>query len=186
MAAVSSIMLGLAIGGLATQAYGSWKAGSAAKKAGEAQQRAADSQAELSEFNSDVAELQAADALARGAEEEARFRSMVRTSVGAQVAAFAGSNIDVGFGSAVDVQADAAYLGELDAQTIRNNAMREAWGYNVEAEDSRRRADITRREGVMLAEAGRQNQTNARIGAIGSLAIGTGSLLQQRYGFNKA
>jgi len=183
--ATSTILLGLAVGGLATQTYGQWKAGSAAKKAGEAGQAAAESQAELVEFNSEIAELQAVDALNRGAEEEHRFRSGIRTAIGAQIAGFAGQNVDVGFGSAVDVQADAAYLGELDAQAIKNNAMREAWGFKVEAEDLRMRADITRREGAMMAETGRQQQTSARIGAVGNAAMGTASLLQQRYGFGR-
>lgn len=184
MAAFSTI-LGLTLAGIgtATSVAGQIRAGRAAKRAGEAEQRAAESEAGLLDYNADVAELQAKDAIERGAEEESRFRQTIRGTIGAQRAGIAAGNVDVGFGSSADVQADAAFLGELDALTIRNNAMREAWGYKVQAVDIRKRAEITRREGVQLAATGREQQTAARLGAIGTIA-GTGlSLLEQRYGF---
>ncbi|HMJ04575.1 MAG TPA: hypothetical protein VK506_16655 [Conexibacter sp.] len=159
------------------------KAGNAAKKAGEQQRQASESQAELADFNAQVADLQASDAIARGAQEESKFRQGVRGIIGSQRAGQAAGNIDVGFGSAVDVQADAAFLGEQDALTIRTNAAREAWGFKVEAADSRRRGEIARKEGVYLEKAGRATQAASRWGAAGTLVGGGASLLQQRYGF---
>jgi hypothetical protein len=117
-------MAGLGIGGQVLNFFAQRSAGNAAKEAGE--------------FNAKVAEMQAVDALARGAEDEERFRMVVKGLIGSQRAGFAGQNVDVGIGSPVDVVADTAYLGELDALTIRNNAAREAWGYNIEAENFRR------------------------------------------------
>lgn len=185
MAALSTVALVTALAGAGTQAYGQWRQGRAAREQGEAGRAAAESQAALADYNAAVADLQARDALERGMEEEGRFRSRVRVLVGSQRAGFAAGNIDVGYGSAVDVQEDAAFLGELDALTIRTNAGREAWGYKVEAEDLRQRADIARREGVTLERAGRAAQTAARIGAVGGL-LGTGaSILERRYGFNR-
>jgi hypothetical protein len=183
MAVMSAIALGAALGGTALSVVGQVKAGNAAKRAGEAQQRAANSQADLADYNAAVAEVQAQDAIARGAEDESRFRQGVRTLIGSQRAGFAAGNVDVGFGSAVDVQADAAMLGELDALTIRTNAAREAWGYKVQAEDLRRRGQIARKEGVMFNEAGRTNQSAARWGAGGTLLNTGASLLEARYGF---
>lgn len=179
---MSGIALGLAAAGSAIQAKGQLDAGNAAKRAGEKGQAAADSTAELMDFNASVADLQAQDAVDRGAEDEARFRTQVRGAIGAQRVGFAAANIDVGFGSAVDVQADAALLGELDALTIRTNAGREAWGYKVQATDLRKRGEITRREGVNIAEAGRLGQTAARWGAGASLLGTAGSLLAAKYG----
>lgn len=184
MAAFSTIaLLALAGAGTAIQATGAIKAGNAAKRAGEAGQRAADDAGDLSDFNASVAELQSQDAIARGAEEEQRFRTQVRSAVGAQRVGFAASNIDASYGSALDVQADAATLGELDALTIRGNAAREAWGFKVNAEDSRRRGDISRKEGAAMVEAGKANQSASRWNAAGTIATGAGSLLQSRYGF---
>jgi len=156
----------LALGTTGLSLYSQVKAGGQAKRAGQLEQRAAESEAVLSEFNAAVAQAQAEQAIARGAAEESTFRSGVRGLIGTQRAGLAAGNVDVGFGSALDVQADTAYLGELDALTIRNNASLEAWGYKVQAEDFRQRATIQRHAGKFAAAAGQQQQTQARIGAI--------------------
>ena len=178
----------LILGGasLAMQAAGQWKAGGAEKKAGEAAQRAAEKQADLSEYNAAVAELQAKDALTRGDLEAGRFRARTRALVGEQRVGIAAGNIDVGYGSAVDVQADATFLGELDALTVRTNAAREAWGYRVEATDLEMQADIQRAEGANMAAAGRQRQSAARWQSIGTVVGGTTSLLERKYGFGRS
>jgi len=168
--------------GAGISASGQWKAGKAAKKAGEAEQRAAESQAELLDFNAHVADQQAQDAIERGKQEESRFRQGVRAMVGEQRAGQAAGNINVNTGSAMDVQQDAAFLGELDALTISTNAAREAWGFKVQAYDTRQRARITRTEGANAAEVGKQQQSQARIGAVGGAVATGGSLLMQRYG----
>lgn len=180
-----AIALALTGAGTAVQTIGSIKAGNAAKRAGEASQRAAESQAQILEYNAAVDELRARDAILRGQEEEQRFRSVVRGAIGTQRAEFAAGNIDVGFGSALDVQADAAKLGELDALTIRTNAAREAWGYQVSAEDFRRGAGVTRQEGVAAREAGRVQQSASRFRAGADLLSTGGSLLMARYGWGR-
>jgi hypothetical protein len=188
MPAIIPIMIGLSVAGTVTSVYGAVKAGKAEKAAGEAQKRAAESQAELLDYNATVADAQAADAIARGEMEADRFRTGVKGIIGAQRAATAAGNVDVGFGSSLDVQADAAFLGELDALTIEQNAAREAWGYKVDAYDTRKRAEITRKEGVMLEAAGRQRASASYIGAIGAGLQGgmqIGGLLNARYGFNR-
>lgn len=189
----------------AISAFGQYKAGKAAKKAsqtaataqedvGKIQRRSAESQAELADYNEDVADLQAEDAVERGAEAESRFRTQVRGAIGAQRAAFAGGNVDVSFGSAVDVQSDVAFLGEMDALQIRSNAAREAWGFKVQAVDYRNRAAVMRREGANAEEAARINAgairaggnaaaTSNYFGAASSLLGGGASLLAMRYQF---
>ena len=170
VATLTLLGLGLAAAGTATSVYGQHKAGKAAKEAGE-------SQAQREEYNAAVADLQAEDALVRGAEEESRFRTSVRGLIGKQRAGFAGQGVEVGSGSAADVQADAAFLGELDARQIRANAQREAWGYRVEAADRRMGADVARR-------GGQAAQTAARWGAAGTV-LGGSSLLLDRYRWGK-
>ncbi|HKA75346.1 MAG TPA: hypothetical protein VKE26_26320 [Xanthobacteraceae bacterium] len=186
-------LTGLVVTALGVQAasslYGAHSAAKAAEAQGKAARRAALASAELAEYNAAVADVQARDAVARGAIEEQQFRRDLDVLIGAQRAGYAAGNIDVGYGSAVDVQADAAFLGELDALTIRTNAAREAWGYQVEAVDLRRRAVLARREGVLLEQAGRAEAHGYRVGgalsAAGTIAGGTASLLQARYGFNQ-
>jgi hypothetical protein len=131
--------------------------------------KAGEAAKELADFNAAMAEARARDALARGAEEESRYRQGVKVLIGSQRAGFAAQGVDVGVGSPVDVTADAAFLGELDALTLRNNARREAWGYRVEAENFRL--------------GGQQAQTAARFGAASTVLGTTTSLLQARYGW---
>jgi general stress protein YciG len=162
----------LAIIGLATSIYGQVKAGQAAKKVGQ-------SQGEREDFNAQQAEIQAADARAIGHEEESRFRTQVRGLLGSQRAGFAGQNVVVGSGSAADVQADAARLGEFDAIQIRNNAARQARGFEAEATDRRMAADIARRGGAAAASA-------ANWGAATTGVLGASSLLMNRYGYARS
>jgi hypothetical protein len=176
----------IALAGLALQGFSAYKAGKAQKAAGTAQRQAAESQAGLADYNAQVADLQAQDAIDRGGEAESRYRTQIKGVIGAQRAGFAASNVDVSFGSAVDVQADAAFLGELDALQIRTNAGREAWGYKVQAEDYRKRAEIARKEGVYLEKAGGQAATATYLQGASTILSGGASLLQQRYGFSHA
>lgn len=180
---LSAIALALAAGGTAVSAIGQYKAGQANKRAGEAAADVSESQAQVADYNAHVADLQAADALERGSEQEARYRTQIRGAIGAQRAGQAAGNIDVGFGSAADVQGDAAYLGELDALTIRTNAAREAWGYKVQSYDYTKQAAIDRKAGANQIAAGDAAAVAARYNVASTIVGGTTSLLQARYGF---
>lgn len=152
------ILIGVTAAGAGLSAYGQIKSGNAAKKIGE--------------YNASVYEQQATDALSRGAEDEQKFRQGVKMLIGSQKAGFAGQGIDVTQGSAFDVQADAAFLGELDALTIRTNAQREAAGYRAQAKISRM--------------TGQQAQTASRFGAASTVLGGGASILQAKYGWGRA
>lgn len=66
------------------------------------------------------------DALKRGAQEEEAQRRKQAALAGRQKAILAASNVDLGSGSPLAILGDTAQLGELDAQTIKDNAKREA------------------------------------------------------------
>jgi len=176
-----AIPIALALAGTATSVVGQVKAGKAQKAAGEAQAAAAESEAQIQDFNATVADQQAQDAIARGQQDEQRYRSQVRGLLGSQRAGFAGANVDVDFGSSVDVQADAAQLGELDALQIRTNAAREAWGYSVSATDYRNRAAVARKEGVNLDKAGQAAASASYVSAAGTILGTSTSLLFSKY-----
>jgi hypothetical protein len=169
----------------AYSAYQTRKAARAEERSGVLQQEAAEASGELFDWNARISDLQALDAEARGAEEERRFRESVRGLVGRQRATQAANNLDVSFGSAVDVQADAATLGELDALTIRTNARREAWGHRVESEDLRQRGRLVRKEGVNMGLAARERSSGMRAQAVGSFLTTGASLAQARYGMGR-
>lgn len=182
---LTALSLLLAGTGAATSAYGSIKAGRQAREQGQANQAAAESQAQLSDYNASVAELQATDAEQRGDEEANKYRAGVRSIIGEQRTGLAASGVEVGSGSALDVQADAAFLGELDALTVKTNAAREAWGFKVQATDLRKRAEITRREGAYAAAAGEDAARAGKIQAGTTLLTSGASLLESRYGYGK-
>ena len=175
--------IGVAAAGIGLQAYGSYKGGQAAEAAGVAKAKAAESSAQLADFNASVAELQASDAVDRGELEANRYRTQIRGAIGTTRTMQAAGNIDVGYGSTVDVQADEAYLGTLDEMTIRANAVREAFGYHVQSINFREQARIARETGEADLAAGRASATAGTIAAIGTIATGAGSLMAKRYGF---
>ena len=155
MAALSSILLATTIATGAYSAYQQNQAGRAARRQGEYQ-------GDIFDLNAADAERQAEDATARGREAESRHRVGVKQLIGSQRAGLAASGVDIGTGSARDVQEEAAYLGELDALTIRNNAKREALGYRTQAAN-------LRAEGMMARRAGRNQQKAANQAAVGTL-----------------
>jgi hypothetical protein len=97
-------------------------------------------ESQVANNNAMFAELQAKDAIDRGDEDTKSYQLQVKKLMGSQRASLAAQGLDLGSGSALDVQADTAMLAALDALTIRNNAFREAWGYKVDALNYRSQA----------------------------------------------
>lgn len=126
----------------------------------------------LAEYNANVAEYQADDAIKRGEVAAGRRRLQTKQVIGDQRVSLASQGVEINEGSAVDVQANAAYLGELDAVTIKNNAAREAWGYKVQAKDLTARGNIA----AMTADSMAAN----------TLLTGSSNLMLARYGFGRS
>lgn len=89
--------------------------------------------AKIAQNNALINENLAKDAENRGAVDEANHRLKVAQMKSSQRAKFGATGADVNVGSALEVQADTAMMGELDALTIRSNAAREAYGYRGNA-----------------------------------------------------
>lgn len=154
----SGAYAGLSLIGTLFGAYGKHKAGRVNEK--------------LLEYNAAVAEYQAEDTVRRGVVAESRRRDQTKQVIGAQRVSLARQGVDINEGSALTLQGDAAYLGELDALTIRNNAAREAWGYKVQAQDAGMRGDFARIAGDQEAAA--------------TILTGSSNILLSRYGFGRS
>lgn len=180
------------LAGTAMSAIGQKKAGSQSKQIAELNAKSlediaalnaqlitstADSNAEVLAYNSRILEARSRDALRRGADDETQFRHEVRVLGGTQRSGYAGQNVDVNSGSALDVQMDTAYQGELDAIAIRVNAAREAWGYKVEAESTRMQERALKKNAELEARAtilaGRSRAAALRLGGNADAAAGT-------------
>ena len=89
-------------------------------------------QADIAEANAAIAEVGAQSELARGQREEQNVRMRTAQLKGSQRAALAANGVDVGEGSALNILDSTDYMGEVDANTVRANAIRSAWGYRTQ------------------------------------------------------
>ena len=113
----------------------------------DAQNKQGKAAAKQSEEDSKVMLQQASQAKEIGNIEEERHLKRVRQMISSQRTAAAANGIDTNFGSPLDLQAETAGLGAADAQQIRTNALREAWGFKVGSVNSLNRASAARTGG---------------------------------------
>lgn len=90
-------------------------------------------QATIAKINAQLAEMNAEDATKRGDVQARDYQTQVANMLSEQRVAYAAQNVDITFGSPMDVQKETKLRGALDVLTIKNNAWREAWGYKNEA-----------------------------------------------------
>jgi hypothetical protein len=135
----------------------------------------ADSSAKASRYNAQVAEMNAVlsqrrakDASERGAKAEQQKRMEIAALQGRQRAAMAANGVDVNYGSALDTLIDTAYLGELDALTIRRNAAREAYDFEVDAVNGRADAGLSRANADSAMAGGYLNAAGTVLGGASS------------------
>lgn len=124
---------------------------------------------DIAERNAKLAEKQGEDALNVGNFEENRMRLQTEQEEGATRAAAGASGASVASGSAVDVRASQQLVGDVDALTIRNNAARQAWGYDVEAANERM-------QGRLALLAGENEAATERTGAATTLLTGAANM----------
>lgn len=111
------------------------------------QHQAASFQEDIANRNAQQADLAAKDAVARGEVAVENQRNRVRGIMGSQAAAIGASGVQGGTGTTGDVLTQTATLGELDAQTIRANAYREAWGYKAQGANFNLQGQLAGMEG---------------------------------------
>lgn len=102
----------------------------------------------LGETNARLAEFRAEDALRRGDERIGIARGRARRTKGAQRAGFAGQGVRVDVGSAADIAAETETISAFDEMTLRNNALRESFGFKVEAINASAQADLAYLAGI--------------------------------------
>jgi hypothetical protein len=108
--------------------------------------------------NADILDLKATDAIQRGGVAEDQQRVKTRLMIGTHRATIGASGVDVNSGSAANLQVQTEGVGEQDAQQIRANAMREAWGYSTEAANLRAQAENQMGMTDLLMPGGRDFQ----------------------------
>lgn len=104
-------------------------------------------QAEVANQNASIAEQQAQDAINRGNAQADEVRRRNRQAAGTQAATMGATGADLSSGNALDIFGDTAQFGQLDALTTVNNAQREAYGFQIQAMNSRAEANAARSNG---------------------------------------
>lgn len=155
-----------AAAGTAVSAYSSYEQG-------KAQQQQALYQSAVALNNQKIAQQYATAELQKGDVQEQEKRQQTAQAISAERAAVGANGLDVNTGSPLRLQADTAAVGELDAQTIRNNAQRAAYGYEVQGMNFAANAG--------LEESAAANA--ARFGALGAFSsiIGGATTVSNRW-----
>src|SRR5476649_2943705 len=112
--------------------------GAIISQAGQAQQAQAAAgeasyRAQVARNNQQVASWNAQRALQQGQVAEDQQRQKTAQAIASQRAQMAGQGSDINSGSDVDLIGDTARAGELDAQTVHNNAALKAYDSQLQA-----------------------------------------------------
>lgn len=106
---------------------------------------------QIAEYNAKVLNMQAGYALEKGYDMQTRQRLQTGRMIGAQRASYAGQNVVLDDGTALEAGKQASFWGEVDALTVRNNAALEAWGYKQSALNSQLQGQAAYAQGVSNA-----------------------------------
>ena len=100
-----------------------------------AQKKALKAQAELDKINARIMEQMAQGELLAGQRKEQASRLQYAAVKSQQRVGLAAGNIDLGEGSALQIQTSTDLMNEIDANTIQANALAAAWGYRMKGVD---------------------------------------------------
>lgn len=103
--------------------------------------------------NQKIAGVEAESAIQQGNVAANQAGEKGRQEIGQQRAAEAASGIDVNSGSAATLQADTAGQTAINEMTIRNNAWRQAWGYQIQAVQAGGQSAFTANAGQFAASS---------------------------------
>jgi hypothetical protein len=155
--------------GMGASAGGSLLGFLGAKQEGAAQSQMYQYQGGIAQLNKKIA-LQNADyAREVGEQESVRYGMKARFAEGKTKAAQGASGIDLGSGSSVDVRTSQHDIAQMDLATIRNNAARKAYGYEVEGVQDEAQSNLYGMAASNAEKAG-------NIKAMGSLISGVSSV----------
>lgn len=147
------------IGGTLLNAYGKGKSAGANAAAN-------NYKAEMADNNAAIATQQAQWAAEVGEQSVGAAGLKTRATEAGIKANQAASGIDVNEGSAVQVQDSVRQLGMLDALTIRSNAARQAYGYQVEASNQKAQAELYRFASKNDLDAGHIDAASTILGGV--------------------
>lgn len=142
-----------------------------AYQSAKATEGAAKYNAQIAEQNAELASQQAKYTIQEGEQNVAASQLKTRAEVGAIEANQGASGIEVGQGSFGDVLKSAREIGMLDAMQIRSNAVRAAYGYQVQAASDKQQAVLDTYAAKNAKKAGMLNVGSTVLSAAGQGAM---------------
>lgn len=149
------------IGGTASSAIGGYF-GAATQKA------TLDGQAALSNVSARIAELGAQSALQQGQQQVASLTLKAGQLKSRQRVSMAANGVNLGVGSAAEIQASTDIMREIDKATIEANAIRTAFGYRTQAVNFQNEALMRRATADSISPFG--SAATSLLGSAGSVA----------------
>lgn len=162
--------------GAGVSSYGAYEQGQARAASDIAAANTAAYQAQVARNNAVIAGQNVTWTEASGESKTAAVGMRTRAAVGTEKAVQGASGIDVNTGSAPNVRAARAQLGALDALTIRSNAAREAYGFEVKEASETAEAGLKQYESAYDTTAAATDKQAGDIAALGTLLTGASSV----------
>lgn len=160
----------VAYGALAASAASTAVTAYGAMQQGQATAAADRYQAQVALNNQKIAGQYAQQATADGEDQVAAKQEQTAQMVGSERAAMAANGVELNSGSALRIQGDTARLGEVDALTIRNNAARAAYGYQLQGVSYGQQASLDESAASSAVTAGNLNAFSSVVGGASSVA----------------
>lgn len=133
--------------------------------------------ADIADINARISEIGAQSELMKGEREIGALTMRYGQMKSTQRASLAANGVDLGEGSAAEIQASTDILKEIDANTLNSNAVRSAWGYRTQATNYQNDAILKRATASTIDPLG---------AGLTSLLGSAGSVASSWYNYNKA
>jgi hypothetical protein len=137
-------MFGMSATTVALLAASAVVAGTSAYMQADASKKQADYQAKVNDNNAIIEGYNRSAALQKGESDAIDAQRNQAATLSSQRAALAANGVDMTSGSAIDLFASTKFLGKSDVNNIQSNAAREAWGYDVAANNERSSSQLER------------------------------------------
>lgn len=134
---------------------------------GQANAAAAGYNAKVAAQNAEIQTQNANFAGAKGEQDVAAQSAKTKAAIGETLAAQGASGVDVNTGSSVNIRESEAKLGMLDALTVRSNAAKEAYNYQVGASQETAQAQLLRQQQKADKTGGYLNAFSTVLGGAG-------------------
>lgn len=137
---------------------------------------------DMAKKNEKLAMMQRADVLQQGATQAGRVRAQGRRAAEDAKAQVAASGISLTEGSVPNLFTVSRVNAELDAQAIKSQAARSAWGYQQEADQLAGQQEMLRKRARYAREAGVLGRLGIDLGTAGRTTANVAQGIQSMYG----